>query len=128
MDDEGNFLLAKVNLDRPAKPRLALVHALAQWGRAWMTEYFQLKGGVDQWEPADADQVAGLELQKEKHDGIMDEVAWSDVGELAALLSEAEKMGMPTLAAKRRQADPPKPPPSIEEQTRNDGERAGDTR
>ena len=112
MDDEGNLLLKRVELDMLRRPRLALVNELSEWSRRWMQEYYGLVSSVDPDSPADADQAEDMAGQKEKHDAIMELVPFSDVTGLAALLHDAQSIGMPVLrAGKRPQVDPTPPPP-----------------
>ena len=114
MDDEGNLLLKKVELDIRSRPRMALVNALHDWSREWMIAYYAIVSHVDPNSPADIDQNAEMTAQKQHHDSIMEQLPFANVGELSALLEDAHAMGMPSmLAPKRPQAAPPKPPPEI---------------
>ena len=119
MDDEGKLILKKVQMEILARPRLAIVNSLNRWDREWMTAYYSIVGSVDPNAPEDIDRAEALEEQKYKHDSIMELVAFSDVGELASLLQEAEDMGMPSLPGKRPQpeaVDPPDPGPQPAEE------------
>ena len=117
MDDAGQLILKNVEKAILSKPRLGLAQSLQEWSREWLQAYYQIISGVDPNEPADADQVEDMAGQKEKHDAIMDLVPFSDVQGLAALLQDAEGIGMPALhAGKRPEPTPPPPPPPVQAQ------------
>ena len=117
MDDAGQLILKNVEKAILSKPRLGLAQSLQEWSREWLQAYYQIISGVDPNAPADADQVEDMAGQKEKHDAIMDLVPFSDVQGLAALLQDAEGIGMPSLhAGKRPESPPPPPPPPVQAQ------------